>query len=81
MEGLPVGDYLVYLRRSGGIPAGGCGGDRREAGVPMLCQTGQYGFERELAKLVAGKNLQSAMEKAAMYDRKLVIEAFLEGRG
>ena len=62
MEGLPVGDYLVYCAGSGRRP-GGCG----EIEEKHALSTSQYGFERGI-KLVAGKNYSPWKRRLCMIE-------------
>ena len=80
MEGLPVGDYLVYLRREWReSPQEVAEEIEEKLGYPCFVKPANMGSSVGISKARCREELQSAMEKAAMYDRKLVIEAFLEG--
>ncbi|HEY8343980.1 MAG TPA: D-alanine--D-alanine ligase [Bacillota bacterium] len=81
MEGLPVGDYLVYLRWEWReAPREIVAEIEEKLGYPCFVKPANMGSSVGISKARCREELQSAMEKAAMYDRKLVIEAFLEGR-
>jgi D-alanine-D-alanine ligase len=81
MDGLPVGDYLVYLRREWWESPQEITGEIEERlGYPCFVKPANMGSSVGISKAHNREELQTAIEKAAAYDRKLVIEAFLEGR-
>lgn len=81
MDGLPVGDYLVYLRREWReSPQEIIVEIEGKLGYPCFVKPANMGSSVGISKARCREELRSAMEKAAMYDRKLVVEAFLEGR-
>lgn len=79
--GLPVGDYLVFLRKEWQEQAGEIIKEIEEKlGYPCFVKPANMGSSVGVSKAHDREELKTAVEQAAAYDRKLVIEAFLDGR-
>src|SRR5690554_109955 len=80
-EGLPVGDYLVYLHREWqDSPEAICQEIEVKLGYPCFVKPANMGSSVGITKAHNREELTMALEKAEVYDRKLVVEAFLDGR-
>lgn len=79
--GLPVGPYLVFLRREWeSSPAMVRRRIEEELGYPCFVKPANLGSSVGISKVHEPGELAPAMDLAASYDRRLVVEAFIEGR-
>lgn len=80
-KGIPVGDYLVCLRREWRENPGGVI-ERIEdrLGYPCFVKPANLGSSVGISKARNRDELKTALDTAAAYDRKLIVEAFLDGR-
>ncbi len=74
-RGLPVVDYLV-VRRGRYRAAEICG----RFGYPMFVKPANLGSSVGMSKVKRCEDLEAALELAAQYDRKILIERAVEGR-
>lgn len=80
-NGLPVGDYLVYLRREWeSSPKRILEEVERELAFPCFVKPANLGSSVGISKAHDREELTRAMNIAAEYDRKLVVEKMLKGR-
>lgn len=79
-DGLPVGKYLVYLRKEltdfERIEQAVAG----ELGYPCFIKPANLGSSVGISKAHHRDELWNALQLAAKYDRKIVVEAMLSGR-
>ncbi|MGQ9779861.1 MAG: D-alanine--D-alanine ligase [Bacillota bacterium] len=79
--GLPVGPYLVFLRREWeSSPEMVRRRIEEELGYPCFVKPANLGSSVGISKVHEPGELAPAMDLAASYDRRLVVEAFIEGR-
>ncbi|MCL6590450.1 MAG: D-alanine--D-alanine ligase [Firmicutes bacterium] len=80
-HGLPVGDYLAILRRDWEANPGQIM-DRIEQrlGYPCFVKPANLGSSVGISKAHHREELQKALDLAALYDRRLVVEKMLAGR-
>jgi D-alanine-D-alanine ligase len=79
--GLPVGDYLVYLRKEWrDNPAPILTEIEHELGYPCFIKPANLGSSVGISKAHERAELKKALDLAALYDRKIVIEKLLTGR-
>jgi D-alanine-D-alanine ligase len=78
--GLPVGAYLVYLRKElenfGRVAAA----VETELGYPCFIKPANLGSSVGISKARNREELQKALNLAAEFDRKIVVEQLLQGR-
>ena len=80
-KGVPVGDYLVYLRKDWQEDPGGViKGIENGLGYPCFVKPANLGSSVGISKARDRDELQTALDTAAAYDRKIIVEAFLDGR-
>ena len=80
-EGLPVGDFVVCLRKEWeNNPASTMEEIESKLGYPCFVKPANLGSSVGISKAHNREELEQAMNLAAEYDRKLVVEAFIEGR-
>ncbi|NLY88667.1 MAG: D-alanine--D-alanine ligase [Firmicutes bacterium] len=80
-EGIPVGDYLVYLRSEWREDPEKIIGEIEETlGYPCFVKPANLGSSVGISKARDRQELAAALRTAAEYDRKLIIEAFIDGR-
>jgi len=80
-KGLPVGEYLVYLRKEWtNQPAAITDEIERKLGYPCFVKPANLGSSVGISKAHNSAELQRAMDLAADYDRKLVVEKMLTGK-
>jgi len=79
--GLPVGKYLVFLRTEW-VNASGMVKRRidREIGYPCFVKPANLGSSVGISKVHNSGELAPAMDLAAAYDRRLIVEAGIDGR-
>jgi len=79
--GLPVGDYQVYLRKEWrDNPTLVLTEIERGLGYPCFIKPANLGSSVGISKAHDRMELKKALDLAALYDRKLVIEKLLTGR-
>ncbi len=80
--GLPVGDYLVYLRKDWEREKDGSIPEAIEAklGFPCFVKPANLGSSVGISKARNRGELRKAMDFAVEYDRKIVVEKLLSGR-
>ena len=79
--GLPVPDYLIFLRRDWESAPGTV--RRRvqeEIGYPCFVKPANLGSSVGISKVHTPEELDPAMDLAAAYDRRLIVEANVDGR-
>ena len=75
-RGLPVGPYLVVLRRQWDADRAAVADDvQRELGYPVFVKPANLGSSVGISKAGTPHDLEEAMTLALQYDRKIVIEA------
>lgn len=80
-KGLPVGDYRVYLRSEWREdPEGIIAAIEEALGYPCFVKPANLGSSVGISKAHDRQELAAALQTAAAYDRKLVVEAFIDGR-
>jgi D-alanine-D-alanine ligase len=80
-QGLPVGDYRVYLRNEWEAePERIIEEIEAELGYPCFIKPANMGSSVGISKATDRQSLKDALQLASNYDRKLVVEAFLDGR-
>jgi D-alanine-D-alanine ligase len=80
-KGIPIGDYRVYLRSELREDSEKIVGEIEEAlGYPCFVKPANLGSSVGITKAHDKQELAAALRTAADYDRKLVVEAFLDGR-
>ena len=80
-KGIPVGDYRVYLRSEWrGNPEGIIGEIEEALGYPCFVKPANLGSSVGITKAHDREELKAALQRAAAYDRKLIVEAFINGR-
>jgi D-alanine-D-alanine ligase len=73
---LPVGPYLVVLRREwNGDASGITARVKKELGYPVFVKPANLGSSVGISKAKSESDLRTAMELALQFDRKIVIEA------
>ena len=79
--GLPVAPYLLFLRREWeSSPERVRRQIEEEIGYPCFVKPANLGSSVGISKVHDRGELASAMDLAAAYDRRLVVEAFIDGR-
>ena len=79
--GLPVPDYLVFLRKE--WEAGAAAIRRRieaEIGYPCFVKPANLGSSVGITKVHKAEELAAALDLAAAYDRRLLVEVNVDGR-
>jgi D-alanine-D-alanine ligase len=79
-KGLPVGAYLVYLRKELAHFARVADEIERELGYPCFVKPANLGSSVGISKAHDRSSLQKALLLAAEFDRKTVVEQLLAGR-
>ncbi len=80
-QGLPVGDYRVYLRKEWEAePERIIREIEKDLGYPCFIKPANMGSSVGISKASDRESLKKALLLASTYDRKMVIEAFLDGR-
>ncbi|HEX3043559.1 MAG TPA: D-alanine--D-alanine ligase family protein, partial [Bacillota bacterium] len=80
-HGLPVGDYLAILRRDWeDDPREIMNEIERQLGYPCFIKPANLGSSVGISKAHDREELQKALDLAALYDRRLVVEKMLTGR-
>jgi D-alanine-D-alanine ligase len=80
-NGLPVGDYLACLRKEWADNPGAIQSQiEQQLGYPCFVKPANLGSSVGISKAHNGSELKQAINLAAEYDRKIVIEKMLEGR-
>ncbi len=80
-HGIPQAPYLVLLKRDWRRdPAGAAGRVAAELGFPCFVKPANMGSSVGITKVHGPDELAAALDLAARYDRKLVIEAGIDGR-
>ncbi len=80
-KGLPVGDYLYYLRKDlNGSSEAILNEIERKLGYPCFVKPANLGSSVGISKAHDRDELNRAMRFAAEYDRKIIVEKMLTGR-
>jgi D-alanine-D-alanine ligase len=79
-KGLPVGAYLVYLRKELKNFSQVADEIERELGYPCFVKPANLGSSVGISKANDRNSLQNALLLAAEFDRKIVVEQLLAGR-
>jgi D-alanine-D-alanine ligase len=80
-HGLPVGDYLAILRRDWEeAPKPIMDEIEKRLGYPCFIKPANLGSSVGISKAHDREELQKALDLAALYDRRLVVEKMLTGR-
>ncbi|NLW55164.1 MAG: D-alanine--D-alanine ligase [Firmicutes bacterium] len=80
-QGLPVGDYQVFLRKEWETgPQSVIEAVEANLGYPCFVKPANMGSSVGISKAHDRKGLKKALDLAALYDRKLIVEAFLDGQ-
>lgn len=80
-KGIPIGDFLVYLRREWREnPDEVIKGIENRLGYPCFVKPANLGSSVGISKARDRDELKTALDTAAAYDRKIIVEAFLDGR-
>jgi D-alanine-D-alanine ligase len=75
-SGLPIVDYIVVLRREWRAAGSDCAAAvERRLGYPVFVKPANLGSSVGISKAKTPQDLRVAIELAAEYDRKIVIEA------
>ncbi|MGI6343884.1 MAG: D-alanine--D-alanine ligase family protein [Bacillota bacterium] len=80
-KGFPQAPYLTFLRSfCRQQPAAVLQAVEEKLGFPCFVKPANLGSSVGISKVRSSDELPAALETAAMYDRKIVIEAFVDGR-
>lgn len=80
-NGLPVGDYLVYLRKEWhGNPNRVLREVEQQLGFPCFIKPANLGSSVGISKAHNRDELKRALDSAGEYDRKIVVEKLLTGK-
>ncbi|HHT48972.1 MAG TPA: D-alanine--D-alanine ligase [Firmicutes bacterium] len=80
-QGIPIGDYLVYRRFEWESAPGAISQEIEDRlGYPCFVKPANLGSSVGISKAHNRTELAAAIKLALTYDRKIVIEAFLDGR-
>jgi D-alanine-D-alanine ligase len=80
-EGLPVGGYVAVLRHDWEkTPETIMDDVERSIGYPCFVKPANLGSSVGISKAHDRQELKAALDKAAAFDRRLVVEAFIDGR-
>jgi D-alanine-D-alanine ligase len=80
-EGLPVGDFVVSLRKDWeSNPVSLLEEIESKLGYPCFVKPANLGSSVGISKAHNQEELEQAINLAGEYDRKIVVEAFIEGR-
>ncbi|HBG15303.1 MAG TPA: D-alanine--D-alanine ligase A [Firmicutes bacterium] len=80
-QGFPIGDYLVFLRKEWENEPDRIITEIEAAlGYPCFIKPANMGSSVGISKALDRQGLKEALTLASSYDRKLVIEAFLDGQ-
>src|SRR5437660_2298384 len=79
--GLPYCNYILFLRSAlENQPAKVTGRVAREIGYPVFVKPANLGSSVGVSKATDKASLEKAVELAARYDRKIIVEETVEGR-
>lgn len=80
-QGLPVGDYRVFSRKEWEAePQRIIESVEADLGYPCFVKPANMGSSVGISKAHDREELKKALDLAALYDRKLIVEAFLDGQ-
>lgn len=79
-EGIPVGDHVLVTERRWLHERDEVYSDVEELGWPVFVKPARAGSSLGITKVKGPADLETAVEEARRHDRKVVVEAMIEGR-